>query len=85
MEKQQDYLENRNHFALHYKVGLWLAFLGQRNYKFIEAEEGSRILCVVRMEIWNDLETTGGVGGSRILHVILETNGGVERSRILDL
>jgi len=28
-----------------------LAFLGQRNYKFIEAEEGSRILCVVRMEI----------------------------------
>ena len=36
------------------------------------------------MEIWNDLETTGGVGGSRIPHVILETNGDIERSRILE-
>ena len=40
---------------------------------------------VIQMEILNDLETTGGVGGSRILHVILETNGGVERSRILEI
>ena len=40
---------------------------------------------VIEMEIWNDLETIGGVGGFRILHVILETNGGVERSRILEI
>lgn len=35
------------------------------------------------MEIWNDLETNGGVEESSILHVILETTGGVEGSRIL--
>ena len=38
---------------------------------------------MIQMEIWNDLETIGGVGGSRILHVILETTGSVEGSRIL--
>jgi len=37
------------------------------------------------MEIWNDLETNGGVEESRILHVILETTGGVEESRILQV
>ena len=62
-------LENRNHFALHNRLGPWLAFLGQRNYKFIEAEEGSRIMYVIQMEIWNDLETNGGVERSRILEI----------------
>ena len=76
MEKQQDYLvkssrieqslENRNHFALHNRLGPWFAFLGQRNYKFIEAEEGSTFLYVIHIEIWNDLETNGGVEGSRM-------------------
>ena len=58
MSKQQDYLvrnsgidkqslENINHFALRNMPRPWLAFLGQRNYKFIEAEEGSRILHVI--------------------------------------
>ena len=83
MEWIKQSLQNRNHFALHNRLGPWLAFLGQRNYKFIEAEEGSRIMYVIQMEIWNELGTTGGVGGSRILHVILETTGGVEGSRIL--
>ena len=62
-------LENRNHFALHNRLGPWLAFLGQRNYKFIEAEEGSRILYVIQMKIWNDLETNGGIERSRILEI----------------
>lgn len=35
------------------------------------------------MKISNDLDTTGGVGGSKILHVILETTGSVKRFKIL--
>lgn len=67
---------------MHYITGFrpWLAFLVQRNYKFVEAEEGFRILCVIQMEIQNDLETTGSVGGSRILEL---EKSNLEGSRIL--
>lgn len=44
-------MDNRNHFALHYWLGPWLAFLGQRNYKFIEAKEGFIIFFFIWMEI----------------------------------
>jgi len=35
----------------------------------MEAEEGSRILSVIQIEIWNDLEDNGGVKRYRILEI----------------